>query len=102
MAGPETLWGLCGRGGMEGSPAPGVAGVDEGQLLPVEQILQQLSIVPEGGLVQQPANTHPLQSNLEATGVANPVGSGFFSSPDCKGPVDYFKWMETWIKFKDE
>ena len=58
MAGPETLWGLCGRGGMEGSPAPGVAGVDEGQLLPVEQILQQLSIVPEGGLVQQPANTH--------------------------------------------
>ena len=101
MAGPETLWGLCGRGGMEGSPAPGVAGVDEGQLLPVEQILQQLSIVPEGGLVQQPAHTtHHNQTRKHC--VANPVGSGFFSSPDCKGPVDYFKWMETWIMFKDE
>jgi hypothetical protein len=39
---------------VEGSSAPGVAGVDEGQLLAVQQILQQLSIVPQGRLVQQP------------------------------------------------
>jgi hypothetical protein len=39
---------------VEGSSAPGVAGVDEGQLLTVQEVLQQFSIVPQGRLVQQP------------------------------------------------
>jgi hypothetical protein len=50
---------------VEGSSAPGVAGVDEGQLLTIQQILQQLSIVPQGRLVQQPQqNSSHSQSYL--------------------------------------
>ncbi len=58
---------------MEGSSAPGVAGVDEGQLLAVQQILQQLSIVPQGRLMQQPKHnsSHSLSYLLKLNRIKN-------------------------------
>ena len=40
---------------MDRTPAPAVATVQVLQLLAVQEVLQQLSVVPERGLVQQPA-----------------------------------------------
>ena len=40
---------------MDRTAAPAVAAIDVLQLLAIEEILQELSIVPERGLVEQPA-----------------------------------------------
>ena len=40
---------------MDRTAAPAVAAIDVLQLLAIEEIFQELSIVPERGLVEQPA-----------------------------------------------
>ena len=40
---------------MDRTAAPAVAAIDVLQLLAIEEVLQQLRVIPEGGLVEQPA-----------------------------------------------
>jgi hypothetical protein len=55
----EALRVVVGGGGVEGGPAPRISGVEAIQLIAVQQVLQQLGVVPQRRLVQQPSNKKP-------------------------------------------
>jgi hypothetical protein len=51
---------------MDRTPSPRITRIDIFQLLPIEKILQQLRIVPQGGLVEKPEKLTQIRKKTDS------------------------------------